>query len=75
MSADEHSGGCINTIIINLSNEEFSKLAEKAARLGLSVEELVRTSVEELITRPDAAFERAADYILKKNAELYERLS
>jgi hypothetical protein len=39
------------------------------------VEELVRMSVEELITQPDAAFERAADYILKKNAELYERLS
>jgi hypothetical protein len=39
------------------------------------VEELVRTSIEELITRPDTAFEQMADYVLKKNAELYERLS
>jgi hypothetical protein len=65
----------MNTITINLSDEEWSKLAEKAARVGISVEELVRTSVEELITRPNAAFERAADYVLKKDAELYERLS
>jgi antitoxin FitA len=65
----------MNTITINLSDEEWSKLEEKVVRLDLSVEELVRMSVEELITQPDAAFERAADYILKKNAELYERLS
>jgi antitoxin FitA len=65
----------MNTITINLSDEEWSKLAEKAARVGISVEELVRTSVEELITRPNAAFERPADYVLKKDAELYERLS
>jgi hypothetical protein len=51
----------MNTITINLSNEDWSKLKEKAARLDISVEELVRTSVEELITRPDAAFERSAD--------------
>ena len=65
----------MNTITINLSDEEWSKLAEKAARVGISVEELVRTRVEELITRPNPAFERAADYVLKKDAELYERLS
>lgn len=65
----------MNTITINLFNEEWSELKEKASGLGISAEELVRTSVEELIIRPDADFERAVDYILKKNAELYERLS
>jgi hypothetical protein len=40
----------MNTITINLSDEEWSKLEEKAVRLDLSVEELVRMSVEELIT-------------------------
>jgi hypothetical protein len=47
------------------------RLKEMAARLGLSPEELVRVSVEELLARPDEEFERAVDYVLKKNAELY----
>jgi antitoxin FitA len=65
----------MNTITINLSNEDWSKLKEKAARLDISVEEPVRTSVDELITWPDAAFEGSADYVLKKNTDLYKRLS
>jgi antitoxin FitA len=65
----------MNSITISLSDEDWAKLQEKANGVGISVEELVRTSVEELITRPDSAFEQAADYVLKKNAELYERLS
>jgi antitoxin FitA len=65
----------MNSITISLSDEDWAKLQEKANGVGISVEELVRTSVEELITQPDSAFEQAANYVLKKNAELYERLS
>jgi len=35
----------------------------------------VRVSIEELLVRPDEEFEKAADYLLKKNAELYRRLA
>lgn len=38
-------------------------------------EELVRVSIEELLSRPDEAFERAVEYVLEKNAELYQRLA
>jgi hypothetical protein len=27
-----------------------------------------------LLTRPEEAFKRAVDYVLKKNSELYQRL-
>jgi len=45
------------------------------ARLNVSPEELVRVSIEELLSRPDEAFERAVEYVLEKNTELYRRLA
>jgi hypothetical protein len=51
------------------------KLKETATQLQVSPEELVRVSVEELLTRPQESFQRAVDYVLKKNAELYRRLA
>ena len=38
-------------------------------------EELVRVSVEELLKKPEDDFRRALEYVLKKNAELYQRLA
>jgi len=35
----------------------------------------VRVGVEELLARPDDAFQRAVTEVLKKNAELYRRLA
>jgi hypothetical protein len=65
----------MNTITITLSEEYLTQLKEKAARLGVSPEELVRVSVEELLARPDEAFLQAVAYVLQKNAELYRRLA
>ena len=62
-------------ITINLSDDDWAKVQEKGTRVGRSVAELVRINVEDLITQPDDAIEQAADYVLKKNAELYKRLS
>jgi predicted transcriptional regulator len=62
-------------ITIGLSDDRALRLKEMASRLGVSPEEIVRVSVEELLARPDEEFERAADYVLKKNAELYRRLA
>jgi len=50
------------------------KLKETATQLQVSPEELVRVSIEELLTRPQESFQRALD-VLKKNAELYRRLA
>ena len=65
----------MTTITITLPDDRLLKLKEAAARLGVAPEELVRVSIEELLTRPEGAFRRAVDYVLKKNAELYRRLA
>ena len=41
----------------------------------MSPEELARAGVEELLARPEETYQRAIDYVLKKNAELYRRLA
>lgn len=65
----------MTTITIGLPDDRLIKLKEMADRLGMSPEELVVVSVEELLNRPDEEFVRAVDYVLKKNSELYRRLA
>ncbi len=65
----------MTTLVITLSDDRLSKLKEIATYLGVSPEDLVRASVEELVTRPEDAFERIVEYVLDKNAELYRRLA
>ena len=62
-------------LIITLPEERMANLREMAAGLGTSPEELARASIEDLLGRPEDDFERAAHYILHKNAELYRRLA
>lgn len=65
----------MSSITIPLPEERLEALKEKAARLKVSPEDLVRASVEEILTRPDDEFERAVEYILNKNKDLYRRLA
>jgi PAS domain-containing protein len=62
-------------ITIALPNDHLLQLQEKAKIFGITPEELVRVSIEELLTRPEDALQQAVEYILKKNAELYRRLA
>ena len=64
----------MNNITISLPEDRMSKLKEMAAGLGTTPEELVRASVEDLLGRPEE-FEKAVDYVLKKNQELYRKLA
>ena len=64
----------MSTITITLPDEHVSTLRERATYLGVTPEELVRVSIEELLARPADDFQRAVDYVLKKNADLYQRL-
>jgi hypothetical protein len=50
-------------------------LKEIAAQFGITVEELVQLSVEDLLAQPEATFRRAKDYVLNKNRDLYQRLA
>ncbi|MGE5306728.1 MAG: DNA-binding protein [Alphaproteobacteria bacterium] len=65
----------MSTLTITLSDDRFAKLREIAERFSIKPEDLARVSIEELLTRPEEAFQKAADYILHKNAELYRRLA
>ena len=65
----------MSTITVALPEERLTELTEMARRLGVVPEELVRVSIEELLTRPEEDFEQAVDYVLTKNAELYRRLA
>ena len=59
---------------VAVPDETAAKIEQAAQQRGVSVEELVRRSVEEKLTR-DAQFEKASRHVLTKNTELYERLS
>jgi predicted transcriptional regulator len=65
----------MTTITIELPSERLQTLQEMALKLGVSMEELVRVSVEDMLTQPEEQFRKAAQYVLKKNSELYKRLA
>ncbi len=65
----------MTTITISLPDDRLRALEKISARLNLATEELVRLSIEELISRPEEDFRQAMKDVLKKNAELYKRLA
>ncbi len=64
----------MRTLEIHVSEEVAARVEAAAQSRGVSIEELIQSSVEEKLAR-DAQFEKAANRVLAKNAELYERLS
>lgn len=65
----------MSTIVITLSEERLAQLQKIAARFQVSVKNLARVGIKELLTRPDDAFAQAIDYVMNKNQELYRRLA
>jgi len=65
----------MTTITVSLPADRMQKLREVAAQYRVEPEDLVRASVEELLTRPEEEFKHALEYVLDKNAELYRRLA
>jgi predicted transcriptional regulator len=63
------------TITVTIPDDRLSKLREIADRFKITPEDLVRVSIEEILTRPDEAFQQAARHVLDKNSELYRRLA
>jgi len=60
---------------IQLPEQTASKLQQVAERLSVSPEELLVLSLEEKLAQLDEEFRSSADYVLKKNADLYRRLA
>jgi hypothetical protein len=60
---------------IELNETEGTKLRDEAARLGVEPEELAKAALADLLRNENEEFRRAAEYVLRKNEELYRRLA
>ena len=65
----------MNTITMTIPDDRLVKLQETATRLGVSLEELILMGIEEVLNQPEEDFQGAVDYVLQKNAKLYQRLA
>jgi hypothetical protein len=65
----------MTSITVDLTEDQLAGLRKLASRLGVTVEELVRASVSDILSQPEEDFRKAADNVLEKNAELYRRLA
>ena len=62
-------------ISVELSSVEAELLTSTAVRLGVRPEELVRVALSDALSRDSEEFRKAAEYILEKNRNLYQRLA
>ncbi|MBN1867221.1 DNA-binding protein [Candidatus Sumerlaeota bacterium] len=65
----------MTSITIQIEDGKAASLVEKARRFGLSPDEFVAASIEDLLSQPEAEFEAAARKVLNKNKDLYRRLA
>ncbi len=61
-------------ITVQLDDTKADLLREKAKKFGLSPNQFVAASVEDLLAQPEPEFEIAVQKVLSKNKELYKRL-
>jgi hypothetical protein len=62
-------------VAIELTEPFAERLREEAARLGVAPEELARAAVNDLLGTQREDFRAAAEYVLRKNEDLYRRLA
>ncbi len=65
----------MTSITLDLAEAQHTALQARAQALGLTIEDLVRLSIQALINRPPDELQRTIDYVTRKNAELYRRLA
>lgn len=65
----------MNIITITPPDELMQKLQELAKRHQVTPEELVRATVEDLVSAPTESLEQALKHILSKNEDLYKKLA
>ncbi|GAB4045398.1 hypothetical protein [Spirosoma litoris] len=64
----------MTTIQLTLPDQQVSALQSKAESENLTIEELLKQTIETILAQSSAK-ERAMDYVLAKNKALYERLA
>jgi hypothetical protein len=65
----------MTSFTIELPEEQVRRLRDLAHKLGTTPEDVLCAGVQEWLTSPATDFAHAASYVLKRNAELYRRLS
>ena len=53
----------------------YLKYREVSRKFTVAPEELLRMCIEEIARRPHEDFQRAIEYVLEKNKELYKRVA
>ena len=61
----------MTSITIDISDNQFQSLQDLAAAYGVSLDVLLRSSLEDWLSSQKNDFVNVADYVLAKNAELY----
>ena len=62
-------------ITVQLDDSKAALLREKSEKHGLSLDQLVKAAIEDLLAQPEPDFEAALRRVLAKNEELYKRLA
>jgi predicted transcriptional regulator len=65
----------MKTLTIQLSDETAGRLEALANQFGMSLEEVAQISIDDQLKRLGQEYEEAAEEVLSKNVELYQRLS
>ncbi len=63
------------TLNLELDEQQTERLQDAARRLNVSIIDLAKAAINDLLAKPESDFERAATRVLSKNAELYKRLA
>lgn len=64
----------MSTVTLQMDEQKMGELTEATRQRGLAIEELFQLLADDFLARKDS-FETAANYVLKKNAELHRRLA
>ncbi len=65
----------MTSINIDLSDNHFQLLQNLADQQGIPIDVLLRSSLENWLSTQNTDFVDAAEYVLTKNTELYQRLA
>jgi len=58
-----------------MPDNRVGQLKEMASDFNVTMEELIRLSIESMLLQPEPALQQAMDYVLDKNRDLYQRLA
>jgi hypothetical protein len=70
-----NEGSIFMTLTLELDEQQVQRLQDAARRLNVSVNDLAKAAINDLLAKSDDDFDRAATRVLNKNAELYRRLA